>query len=334
MTHYKCVNCEYTCKLFSDIVKHLNRQVICKKTLKSYNYTDEEIIKLSLIPCDNEIHNYDIRTLRENFRKIKNTLCKKKFFEQFNIIEKNKLRICPLCNASYTKKNDLKNHLILYCVNIDTSTEEKDDITSNIINIGNNNNVNINNNNNNNNVHITSNDTNNININNVYPDKPCSFDDNWDVSHLSSHEKTVLIISMFKYTRTLESLLRNKNNHNVIIDKKSKSGIVYKNNKFEIMDYNEICDRSFEKLDFHINSFINEILNNNNYGIDVDYIEHNKKVHRRVSENFLKYRPNINDNIEKFKQCNMLLNTYDSVKDDTIKKFNEIEKINDNLSIN
>lgn len=123
MSSYKCLNCNYQCKTFNDMVKHLNRQTICKKCLGSYNYTDEELIKLSLIPCiDNtkdNTNNIDINKIREKFKNIKNKLTKKKYFEQFNIIEKNKLRSCPICNKNYKLKYELKNHLILDCVTID-----------------------------------------------------------------------------------------------------------------------------------------------------------------------------------------------------------------------
>ena len=130
---------------------------------------------------------------------------------------------------------------------------------------------------------------------------------------------------MYRYTRTLESLLKNKNNHNVILDKKSNSGIVYKNNSFEVMDYNEICDKSFEKLDNHINSFFEEVINNDKYGLDIDFIKHNKKVHRRIKDNYMKYKPNVKDNKDKFEECERLHNVYNKVKDSTINTFNKIE---------
>ena len=35
-------------------------------------------------------------------------ISKEKYFNLFNQIEKNKLRICPLCNLKYEKKCELK----------------------------------------------------------------------------------------------------------------------------------------------------------------------------------------------------------------------------------
>ena len=117
MSSYKCLNCNYQCKTFNDMTKHLNRQTLCKKCLTSYNYTDEELIKLSLIPYIDNKQKIDI--IRNKFKNITNKITKKLFFEQFIIIEKNKLRSCPLCNKNYKLKHELKKHLILECVSIE-----------------------------------------------------------------------------------------------------------------------------------------------------------------------------------------------------------------------
>lgn len=324
MTSYKCLKCSYKCKLFNDMTRHLNKNNSCPKILDGYNYSEEELLKLSLMPYRNNEQNIDIKILKKKF-KLK--VSKNKLFEALNEIEKKRLRDCPLCNLSFEKKCDLKKHIILECVNIDCNINDKKEESKlknmcNIINSNNtiNNNDITNNNINNNDTTNNYNIINNINI--ISP--PVSFDDDWDISHMDSNEKTVLIISMFKYTKTLESLLKNKNNHNVIIDKESKSGLVYNNNNIETMSLDEICDKSVDKLNNHLNKFVDEVIkNNDNNSIDLDYILHSKKVIRLKQSNYKYYEKDKNIINE------MLIDKYDNVKDETLKNFNIIKNDND-----
>lgn len=341
MTSYKCINCSYNCKLFNDMVKHLSRVTMCPKSLEGYKYTDEEIIKISLLPHkkDKKIDNLSLLKKKTNMIKIS----KEKYFNVFNQIEKNKLRVCPLCNSKYEKKCELKKHIILECASIDLEIDNTNSQLFIETNIQNNNekssvfsednssNPNINSNINieslmygkentinnitNNNYNIDNlNITNNININ-----SPVSFDDEWDVSHFSHEEKTLLIISMYKYTKTLETLLKNKKNLNVVVDQKSNSGLVYKKNSIEVMSLNEICDKSLDKLNYHLNTFFDDVTNNNNYHIDKDYLKHEKKVLRIKHGNYKYYEK---DRIE---ANNAIIKEYNGVKNQTLEKFNEIK---------
>ena len=156
--------------------------------------------------------------------------------------------------------------------------------------------------------------------NNYHINSPVSFDEEWDVSHLSNEEKTVLIISMYKYTKTLESLLKNKNNHNVIIDKGSNSGLVYKKNNIETMSLNEICDKSVDKLYHHLNKFVDDVIKNNNTCVEQDYIMHSKKVIRIKHGN---YKYNKKDRVS---VNNILVENFDNIKNETLEKFNEINQ--------
>ena len=60
--NYICKNCNYKTKQFIDITRHMNRINRCKKSLQGYNFTEEEIIKLSLIPHINNNQNIDINS--------------------------------------------------------------------------------------------------------------------------------------------------------------------------------------------------------------------------------------------------------------------------------
>jgi hypothetical protein len=151
--------------------------------------------------------------------------------------------MCPVCSKCYDKKIDLKKHILIECVIVDCDEihnlcDNELIINNNVINNGN--------------ITTNNNITNNVNItNNIQC--PVSFDDEWDISHMTNEEKSLLLISMYKYTKTLEFILKNNKNLNVVVDKKTQSGLVYKNNSIEIMSLSDICDKSFDKLNIHLN---------------------------------------------------------------------------------
>ena len=105
--NYICKKCSYKTKLFSDIVRHLNRKKSCCKKIDGFYYSEEDLIKLSLIQYNNDNQTIDINLLKN---KNKNIIKKEKLFELLKSIEKNKLKECPLCNESFCKIIDLKNH--------------------------------------------------------------------------------------------------------------------------------------------------------------------------------------------------------------------------------
>jgi hypothetical protein len=269
MSLYKCFTCSYKCDRYSNIVKHLTKKKKCKKNAECFNYTEEEAIKLSLLPFDdNDEQNIDNKLLKN---KNKNIVTKEKLLEILCNIDKNKLKCCTICSENFSKISELKAHVILSCISIETN-DKKNLINTNIN--GNNNsvqNADIINNTTINNTTINNNITNNISV------YPLSFDDKWDTSHVSDAEKTALLISMFKFTKTLESLLENKNNQNVLIDKKNKSGLVYNNNILEKMSLDDICNKSLQKIFVHLKDFFEEVKNNNVYAIEPNLLERERK---------------------------------------------------------
>lgn len=304
--NYICKNCNYKTKYFADISRHMNRVKKCNKNLDGYNYNEEEIIKLSLIPYINNKQNIDIE-----LNNTKTFINKKKLFELIALIEKKKLKACPICNKIYDKIIDLRNHLILDCISIDLENNTKNSNLSII----------------NNNPIITGNNNSTININNinninVY--SPISFDNEWNTDHMSNEEKNLLIVSMVKYTKTLEYLLKNKNNQNVLIDKDSNTGLVYKNNILEKMTLSEICDKSFDKLYYTLNKMYDS--ENINIGmLDPEYIDIQKK-----SMN-MKYRNYKDDEENKDIANHSMIEIFNQVKDETLEKFNKIENIKQNI---
>ena len=303
MINYKCKRCNFTSKYYNDLYRHINKRKICIKNLEAYSYSDEELFKLSLIPYFDNLQNIDINLLKNINNNIVNKI---KFLEILKNIDKQKLKECIFCNKKFTKVIDLKNHMILECLSLDSQ----------------NNNVMLNNNSNNN---INSNNTNNININNLTINNlnpPISFDKDWDVSHLSIAEKEALLLSMYQYIKTLDSILKNKNNQNVLIDKDSNSGLVYQNNNIEKMNINDIFNKSFDKIYSSLNNFCEDIKNDNIYKLDPNLIKEKKVM---IKDKYEDYQEN---NIIKKNVNNLINNSFDKVKEQTNEIFKNIDDNN------
>jgi len=231
-SHYKCIRCGYNTRLRSDMKRHLERKIKCCKLIDSYNYTDEEIYEKSLTM--NLInHNIENRC----------TKCDKLFSRSFNMKRHQKT-----CKKSFDKNaNDSS-------VN-DSSENDKsvidnsvnDNVTNNIVN------------------NITNNITNNTKIENnvvIVQNNIKSFDEPWSVEHLDTYLRFLLLISKSKYTDLLTEILNNKDNLNVIIEKGSDSGLVYKNDKemYVKMKMKEIMSHSMNKLYEQLNNIYNDYL--------------------------------------------------------------------------
>jgi hypothetical protein len=349
---YKCKRCNFSCKQFNDMSRHLNKTEICKLSLDACSFTKDELIKLSLIPYVNEKLTIDPKILKKKYNFL---MTKNQFMDIFKNIEKNKLRICPLCNKKFEKKYELKEHVIIDCAKIifdednqnQTNIDINTNINTNIINDINNdiNNILLNNSikkldeniskkEENNNILINNqlNTNYNINItNNYYFDKPpTSFDEKWDTSHISNCEKIALILSIYSFTMTLDTLLKNKNNMNVIVDRESNSGIVYKKDKIEQMELEDLLEESFIKLYNHLMVFLDELKENNSYFIDINFFNEIKTKLRREFEIHTKYKPDIKKNDDKKELYNTMTDIYEKIKNESIKI---IQNFNPNQSI-
>jgi hypothetical protein len=236
--------------LFNNIKRHINKQKICERKIGSYNYSDDQILILTLLPSfENNIEIIkEIEYLKKSDCVYKN---KTKLLNEIELIDKNKLKKCIYCNEEFNKKNDLKKHFLINCFykelqkNININLDNKK-----ILIDGNNNNLN----NTTNNQCITNN-----NITNIYLDykKPIPFDGQWDISMIDQIYKERLVFSNYMYTKLLEEILKNEINLNVIIDKSNDSGIVYKNDidKYIQMKSKDIIDNTMDKLKQHLLNF-------------------------------------------------------------------------------
>ena len=305
MSEYICKRCNYKTKHFLDIKKHLNKKKLCVIKLSSINYTNDQILILSLLPYNDNKQNIDIKKI-ENFD---NTITKNKD-KLFDILQdNNKNKKCPYCNEIFKKNQDARQHIIIDCF---IKEIEKNNNKNNIINSYNNNNNN----------YIIQNITNNIIIDSK---NPIPFDEDWITSHIPEIKKQQLIFSKIMYTNLLEEILNNDLNLNVIIDKENDLGLVYKNDidKYIKMKIKDIIDNSMEKLNRKLNNINNTMYENSTLYEDILKLSKDK-----IDTKYNDYKNNeiINKNVQNF-----ITNMFENKKKDAINIFNKIEEDNNKI---
>jgi hypothetical protein len=141
--------------------------------------------------------------------------------------------VCKRCNKIFSNKGNLNKHLKSVCTNIKiaddilSDSENSDDINTKI----------------------------NMKIHTIK-----GFDEEWDISHIEHLKKGEILFTNSKFTKTLEIILNNVINLNVIMNNEDdKTGIVYlhKKNRYEPMMKKEIIELSMKKLYNHIKIFYN-----------------------------------------------------------------------------
>lgn len=107
-----------------------------------------------------------------------------------------------------------------------------------------------------------------------------SFDEDWDTgdpwraytgvlslrktpSEIDINKKLILLLNNSKFTKTLEHILENEVNLNVIIDKTSHNGLVYRNKELVNMNIKDIVQKSMEKLHKHLCDFHKDVIDPN-----------------------------------------------------------------------
>ena len=284
-SYFECKRCFYKCYQKNDMIKHLNKKNICERSVDSLNIKDEDIVSLSLIRIKNDdINNNDLKC----------KLCKKVFSTKNSLLRHNEKREEFL--LSNKGRNPCKSLDENNCVNKDDGDEK---LTQNITNYINNN--------------INTTNIINLNINILR-----SFDEEWDDSKIDDKSKIILLLEDSKYTKTLENLLENDINLNVLIDNDGDTGLIYKKNNFEIMNIKDIVEKSMEKIYNQLNKFHREIEANNEYNIKKDYLDEEKK---NIEDKYINYK--LNDDT-KDKVINFIKNIYNKKKDETLKICNDI----------
>ena len=302
---YKCHRCSrFETSLLKDLFRHLRKKTKCHK--KTYNDSDDQTLVLSLLPFyDNKhfIEGIDIGYLSDS------NLLYNNLDELINYlmeINKTSVKNCKFCNQNFGKQCDLRKHIISSCFHNEIKKR---------LNISNNTAVNINESNNNiiNSNNITNNITNNNITNNIFVGlkSPIPFDENWDMSHIDEQMKVFLLFNKLMYTSFLEEILKNDTNLNVIIDKTSNSGIVYKNDIEEYIEMktNDIVNKTMEKLK-------NQLLDINNETKKTVVEEYNIYNRRMITKKFIDYTK---DKDLQEQVINCISNVYNKNKDNAIK---------------
>jgi hypothetical protein len=278
-TSYYCKRCNYKTPLFKDMIRHYRKKIICLKNINSYNYSDDQLVVLSLLPYyDNKISikENEIDDLKDSSLLYNNL---ENFINYIDNIFKKKNKKCEFCNNDFLTILDLRKHVIMscYCIEIKkkenlknnekSKTEYNISITNNINNI---------------------NTVNNINItNNFYIDikPPIPFDSDWDLSKIDANTQLGILFNKLMYSALLEELLKNDTNLNVIIDQNAQSGIVYKNDvdKYTEMKTKDIVNVTMEKLKNHLLE-----INNNSKNVMLEE-EFNTHCRRMINKKFIDY---------------------------------------------
>lgn len=219
-------------------------------------------------------------------------LSTKKMFDKddSNLNEKdiNDKLICNYCNATFHNKSNLNRH-----INNKKCFEKYTNIT------------------NHNNTLNQQNNIININFNLVK-----SFDEDWDISKIDKTLRDMLVLSNIQYTKTLEHILDNENNLNVVLDDDSNSGIVYKNEleRFQPMTVTDIIDKSMDKLYKQLKVFYNDFSDKKDeYLLDEHFLNRVKDL---TDKKYSDYKTNKDINL---RVKELITNIYNSKKNETLK---------------
>lgn len=308
---YKCKKCIFSTSQFCNIVTHLNKKKQCEKDFNVIEYSDDQLLILSILPYFNNIQavkDIEIGHLNNNSNIINKN--KTELFDYIKKINVEKCKICNFCNEKFIKIEDLKKHIIINCF----FKELKKRIESNdkkIVKIDT-----INNNKDSYNITDSYNTTNipiNITQNIKFEIKnPIPFNEDWNLEHILLEQGTHILFSNYNFTDLLEKILSNDSNLNVIMENQNNEiGYVYKDNieKYIKMNKEEIIDKTMEKLNKDLNKMIEE-----RYKKIVE--KYLNDIKNKIEEKFNNY---INNNSMKNNVINCISNIYDRKKNDAIK---------------
>ena len=214
---------------------------------------------------------------------------------------------CNICNKQFIDEKSLNNHLNEHNNSENKSYTNKNNNDAKIIDKVVCDNIIINN--------IQNNIQNNIHIN---INQPVPFDKDWDLSKIDSNDIQNLLLSNVMYTKLLEEILKNEINLNVIIEKESNFGLVYKNekDKYINMKIKDIIDNSMIKLNKHLLDLNNNLNSNilDKYMVDIK-----NRINEKF-DNYIKNSNNIQTNVN-----NLIKDKYINISKSAITIFNKTE---------
>jgi hypothetical protein len=279
MSYYKCLRCNYKTYRYNDMKKHLNRKIKCTQDIDSYKYDDNFINEKSLLLKYNENGDIEKKTTGDD----------------------NKIK-CNNCNMNFTKKSNLVRHLKKCVIEVPDQQQLPSNHIENHIesqyNIANQHNI------------STTNNVIIVNSNNL-----CSFNEKWTIEHIDEYLRNNIFLSGTKYTDLLDEILKDKNNLNVIIEKDSNYGLVYKNEDelYVNMKVKEIIEKSMDKLYEQLNDLYSSIGSDNKMKINTNIIENEKKIMDNKYDNFCNNNNNTKSVVE-----NLLASIYEKRKDEAV----------------
>lgn len=351
MYYYVCKRCNYVSKQKIDMKRHLEKQKKCKLNPENAcKLSNDEMYNLSLekqvalLPKKNNKNNNEIDNnkyindiINNNIQKTNNNsysnkICTNTAYldnenniqklnrkeeiitsntEQNIVIENNiteleyeddeAKHLCVNCYRYFSTKSNLIKHQ-----NRKICKMMQKDIT-------------INNNQETNNQHINNQQT--INIININMNGIKGFDEDWDVSKIDIKKKIDILLSKYKFSKTLDNILSNDANLNVIIN--NDIGVVYKSekNKYEPMAKKEIMEKSMDKIYKHLKDFYEDIKES-----DIkEYSEHALDVlSNEYNDIELKYTRYNKLEESKSKGDEALMYYYNKIKPDAEKKYYEM----------
>jgi len=300
--------------------KHLGRKNECVRNVDSYYYSDEQIQELSFKNKQEKDLIY-VETKDETDLVDDNWVYSEASFNQLVLsYKKNNKKICCFCKKEFFRKYELLRHLEKKQCGIlkektQNSTVQNTYIEKNIEqNIEN--------------QQINNQQINNININ-VYNNSNIieseakkilkNFNEDWDISKIDIQKKLLLLLSDNKYSNTMEEILKNDKNMNVLLDENNQSGIVFQENKFMNIDNDEIIVSTMYKLYNHLLKFYSDIKDDEDNLVNKDLKKHKDNIQEKYND-FNKSK------ITKELVKNILIDIFHNKKDEIIEKFMEFNK--------
>ena len=287
-SYFECKRCFHKFNQKTDIMRHFNKKILCTRILESYNYNDDDIFNLSLT------REYNKKYLINNKDHIEYN-CKNcnKYFDNAKAFKRHNNITCKKNNIIIDDKIKTKNEFI-DIENISIINNDNSITNDNSINIDNKINL-------------------NINIIN-------SFDGLWNTTHIDDNKKLLLLLNNSKFTSTLENILENDENLNVLIDNTSDNALVYNDKKIINMNIKDIVKKTMEKLLLQLSNFKDDIIDPNKYNIDKTIIDEQIKIAENKYTDFRR-----NEDIQKCVNS-FIKDIYNKKKNDTMINYNLIEK--------
>jgi len=320
-SYYECKRCFHKFSQKNDISRHLNRKKECNRALLSYqlydDYDSEALTELSFIKIKNEKKDIYCDYCQKSFCNIKSLdkhldgKCKSMLttsikkptndlieeIKAAKILKESKISNNTPVASDLNITKDVENTIFKsnYIENLHQTNNNISD--SNVTNIKDSNITNI-----------------NLNINLIN-----SFDEDWNTTHIDDKIKFILLCQNAKFTSTLEKILENEVNQNVLIDNNNLKGLVYKDKKLINMDIKDIVKNTMDKLFNQLSTFKKDIINNEQFSINHDIINEEMNIIDKKYEDFKLDKDNVSNKVN-----NCITDIYNKKRENTIQNFTMI----------